>query len=1062
MTKSTYPNLDLGLIGNCTFGGLIDRMGRIVWCCLPRFDSKPVFTALMTDEADPTDGVFAIEVEDFARSEQAYVPNTAILKTTLHDAHGHGVEITDFAPRFLARGRVFRPRSIVRIVRPLDGATRVRVRLRPHSDWGTNEPTITHGSNHIRYVTSDYTMRLTTDAPVDYVLHGTPFLLDRPMAFILGPDETVSEGTAELATEFEIKTEDYWRTWTRRLALPLEWQDAVIRAAITLKLCVFEETGAIIAAMTTSIPEAPNSGRNWDYRYCWLRDAFFVVRALNRLAEVGTMEDYLRWLNNIVSRMDDTRLQPVYGIGLEAELSEATVDSVPGYRAMGPVRVGNQAHEHFQHDVYGNVIMGAAQAYFDRRLLRRPGIDDFKRLETVGGRALKLHDAPDAGMWELRTRQRVHTSSSIMCWAACDRLAKIAGFLELDARAKYWRKQSDMIRDTILKEAWSEDRQVFAESFGGSDLDAGVLLMAEVGIIDPTDPRFVSTVHKLEETLGDGPHMRRYEAPDDFGPPGDGLQRLRFLADRRAGADRRARPGARNIRSDARSAQPSRVTIGRRSPQDRRAVGELPADLFDGRHHQRRDALEQTLGQLGMSRLVVVSNRVGNPRDGASAGGLAVALSDTMSDEGGVWFGWSGEVVEDDASPRLQTKEIGKITLATTDMTPAEYEGYYLGFANQVLWPLFHYRLDLAYYHSAQLDEYRRVNRRFAEFVRNLIEPDDDIWIHDYHLIPLAAELRAMDVRNQIGFFLHIPLPPPQVLLTLPQSEWLVRSLFAYDLVGFQTTIDRRHFKRYVVEALGGRNLGNGVLECGGSSVVAHAFPVGIDVEPFRALANSRPAKQAMARAQQRNLGRVNIIGVDRLDYSKGLPQRLLAFERLLECYPENRGNVILTQVAPPTREGVEAYDDIRTELEQLSGSINGRFGDFDWTPVRYIHRTVARRTLAALFASSRVGIVTPLRDGMNLVAKEYVAAQDADDPGVLVLSRFAGAAETMTDALIVNPYDIDEVAEALQRALRMPLEERRERHANLFERVSRFDNKRWASEYLASLRACSESDAAA
>jgi GH15 family glucan-1,4-alpha-glucosidase len=303
------------------------------------------------------------------------------------------------------------------------------------------------------------------------------------------------------------------------LALPYEWQDVVIRSAITLKLCQFEETGAIVAAMTTSIPEAADSGRNWDYRYCWLRDAFFVVRALNSLSEVGTMENYLQWLQNIVSGSDGGHIQPLYGIGLEHDLVEREVNAISGYRGMGPIRVGNQAYEHFQHDVYGNIVLGAAQSFHDRRLFRPAMERAFTQLERAGDQAWHLHDQPDAGMWELRTRSRVHTSSSLMCWAACDRLAKIAHVLGQVPRAAHWAERAQHIRDKILQQAWSEKRQAFVESFGGSSLDASVLLMTEVGFIDARDPRFVSTMKALEQALCDGPFMRRYEAADDFGRP---------------------------------------------------------------------------------------------------------------------------------------------------------------------------------------------------------------------------------------------------------------------------------------------------------------------------------------------------------------------------------------------------------------------------------------------------------------------------------------------------------------------------------------------------------------
>jgi GH15 family glucan-1,4-alpha-glucosidase len=311
----------------------------------------------------------------------------------------------------------------------------------------------------------------------------------------------------------------YWRHWTRRLAVPLEWQQAVIRAAITLKLCLYEETGAIVAAMTTSIPEAPGSARTWDYRYCWLRDAFFVVRALNSLSEVGTMEDYLRWLRDAVGSIAGDHIQPLYGIGLERDIPERIVEHLSGYRGHRPVRVGNQAMEHFQHDVFGNIVLGAAQSFHDHRLLRRGTGEEFAQLERVGHRAWAVHEQPDAGMWELRTRARVHTSSVLMNWAACDRLAKIAVTFGMDERAALWRERADTIRGKILTQAWDETRRCFVESFGGHELDASVLLIAEVGLIDATDPRFVATVDALEAVLCDGPYMRRYEAPDDFGLP---------------------------------------------------------------------------------------------------------------------------------------------------------------------------------------------------------------------------------------------------------------------------------------------------------------------------------------------------------------------------------------------------------------------------------------------------------------------------------------------------------------------------------------------------------------
>ncbi|MES2978588.1 MAG: glycoside hydrolase family 15 protein [Pseudomonadota bacterium] len=514
-------SLALGVIGNCAFTALIDARGRLVWCCLPRFDGDPVFSALL-DDGDVKDAgsrAFAIEIEDFAEARQWYEPNTAVLRTQLFDHMGQCLEITDFAPRFQSRSRFFRPTTLVRRVRPIRGAPRIRVSIDVRFDWGRSEPLITRGSNHVRYVGADMTLRLSTDAPVSHLLARTPFLLTREHNFLLGPDETLTEGIADTARYFEQETLAYWRKWSQRLHIPLEWQDAVIRAAITLKLSLFEDTGAIVAAMTTSIPEAPGSQRNWDYRFCWLRDAFFVVRALNSLSEVGTMEDYVRWLFNVIVQAKGGHIQPLYGIGLENELPESMMDHLAGYRGMGPVRVGNQAQEHFQHDVYGNVVLGAAQAFHDKRLLQPAGVSEFAYLEAVGEQARRTYDKPDAGMWELRTRARVHTSSALMCWAACDRLAKIAPTLNLPERATYWRTHADAMREHILQASWSEERQSFAESFGGRDLDASVLLMIEVGFIEPKDPRFLSTLDALEEHLCDGPYMRRYEAPDDFGKP---------------------------------------------------------------------------------------------------------------------------------------------------------------------------------------------------------------------------------------------------------------------------------------------------------------------------------------------------------------------------------------------------------------------------------------------------------------------------------------------------------------------------------------------------------------
>ncbi len=453
-----------------------------------------------------------------------------------------------------------------------------------------------------------------------------------------------------------------------------------------------------------------------------------------------------------------------------------------------------------------------------------------------------------------------------------------------------------------------------------------------------------------------------------------------------------------------------------------------------------------------MSRLVVVSNRVAYLEKQNQSGGLAVALGDALRESGGVWFGWDGTVVDDGSTQTISIAQQDTVTIATIPLTERDYLEYYVGFANQVLWPVCHYRLDLVKFETAFFDGYRRVNARFADALIELLQPDDIIWVHDYHLASLASELRSRGVKQRIGFFLHIPFPPPGILLAVPVHQWLIKSLFSYDVIGFQTNSDVVNFQRFTSETIDGKVLSDGRVIAFGRTVIARAFPIGIDVESFAAMARTAAAADAIERLNRRNLARKHIVGVDRLDYSKGLPERMKAFRRLLELYPDKQKTVTLMQIAPPTREDVGAYRDIREEMEQLSGSINGEYGDFDWTPVRYIHRNVPRDQLAALFRGSEVGLVTPLRDGMNLVAKEYVAAQDADDPGVLVLSRFAGAAEDLQEALLVNPYDIDDIAHALEQALTMPLDERRSRHTALYDRVCKHDAAHWRESFLAAL----------
>ena len=515
-------NLDLAPVGNCSISSLIDRQGRHVWFCAPRFDSDPVFSALL-DDRDPAGeearGLWSIELEGMASSTQAYLRNTPILRTELVDDKGGAVEILDFAPRYRRGARIYRPVSLIRMIRPLHGAPSIRIRLRPAAGWGAKPCEITSGSNHIRYLGQETTLRLTTDCPVSHVLSERIFRLEQPLAFFLGPDEPFEGDVAAVANEMLAGTTRYWMNWVRTLTLPLEWQEPVIRAAITLRLCAYEETGAIVAAFTTSIPEHANSGRNWDYRYCWVRDAYYVVQALNRLGAADILENFLGFLRNLVDRAQGGRVQPVYGVGLEPALTERIIETLPGYRGMGPVRAGNQAYEHHQHDVYGQIVLSNVQAFFDQRLLRPATVEDFHALEEVGERAFAVYDKPDAGLWEFRTRAAVHTYSAVMCWAACDRLANAAAAMQLPDRQAYWAGRAAVIRGAIEARAWNVEHGRYAASFEGDELDASLLQMVDLRFLAPDDPKYVATLAAIEQELRRGSYLLRYAQPDDFGAP---------------------------------------------------------------------------------------------------------------------------------------------------------------------------------------------------------------------------------------------------------------------------------------------------------------------------------------------------------------------------------------------------------------------------------------------------------------------------------------------------------------------------------------------------------------
>jgi GH15 family glucan-1,4-alpha-glucosidase len=513
-------NLELGVIGNCQVSALIDRQGRYVWSCLPRLDGDPVFCSLLrNDAAENEQGFFSVELEGSTRSEQTYERNTAVLETILTNAEGARIRILDFCPRFRQFGRNFRPVMMIRMVEPLAGHVVIRAKLRPLSNYGEQPARRNVGSNHARFEAQTMTWRVSTDMSLSALLEERPIVLREPVCFVLGADETVAENIGSLAKRFLEETRGYWRDWTRELAVPFEWQSAVIRAAITLKLCSFEDSGAVLAALTTSIPEAANSGRNWDYRYCWLRDGYFTIHALNRLGATHTMEGYLAYINSVFAAARGAPLQPVYGISGEAALTERTLDKLPGYRGMGPVRVGNQAHEQVQNDVYGAVILAAMQSFFDQRLNNPADTATFEQLELAGEQCWKLYDQPDAGIWEYRGRARVHTFSSVMCWAGVDRLARIAHRLKLTEREQFWRQRANRMQQRIVAAVWNAELGTFTEAWESSSLDASVLLLAELDFVTADDPKFIATVNHLGKFLRRDKYLLRYVARDDFGLP---------------------------------------------------------------------------------------------------------------------------------------------------------------------------------------------------------------------------------------------------------------------------------------------------------------------------------------------------------------------------------------------------------------------------------------------------------------------------------------------------------------------------------------------------------------
>jgi GH15 family glucan-1,4-alpha-glucosidase len=518
--QTREQNLDLALVGNSTVAALLDMDANLVWCCFPRFDGDAMFCSLLRRWQKEDDfGFFAIELADHRQSSQRYEPDTAIVVTRLEDSRGGAIEVIDFAPRFRRFGRMFCPTMLVRQVRRVAGSPRITVRLRPARNYGRSRPETTQGSNHIRFITDEFVLRATTDCPVSAVVEERAFLLRDEINFVLGPDETLQGSVAEVCRSFREYTDEYWREWVRGLSIPFQWQEEIIRAAITLHMAVYEDTGAIVAAVTTSLPEAPTGGRTWDYRFCWLRDAFFVVNALNRLNTTRTMERYIDYIINIATGNEAEHLQPMYRLNGVAECRESIIETLPGYRGIGPVRIGNQAYEQIQHDTYGSAVLAATHVFFDRRMVGRANQALFRELEPLGRRAVKFWDKPDAGLWELRGSQRVHTYSSVMCWVACDQLAKIAVRLKLAEDAQRWRSEADRIHATICERAWNEGKKSFVSTFGGDQLDASLLLLNELHFLRADDPRFAGTVAAIERELKRGEFVFRYVEQDDFGTP---------------------------------------------------------------------------------------------------------------------------------------------------------------------------------------------------------------------------------------------------------------------------------------------------------------------------------------------------------------------------------------------------------------------------------------------------------------------------------------------------------------------------------------------------------------
>ena len=557
-------------------------------------------------------------------------------------------------------------------------------------------------------------MRLTTNAPLSYIVNEITFPLTRPLTLIFGQDEPFLTGIDATCRDFLERTRQHWLDWSRNLAVPFEWQSAVIRAAITLKLTSFIETGAIVAAHTTSIPEAPQSTRNWDYRFCWLRDAYFVVDALNRLGATQIMESYINYIMTIAT--DPSRIQPVHGIVPFSSLEESVAPDLKGFLGHGPVRVGNQAALQIQNDVYGSVVLAATQMFVDERL---PIVGDESLYPAAGetGRAGAVAGvrARRGPVGISRTRARPHLFGHPVLGRLRPARPDRAPARNRRPR-KYWQAHAHGLRERILSEAWDEKQGALTGAFGAPDLDASVLLVSELGLLPSNDPRFVKTCEAIGRDLMRKGRIMRYVAPDDFGAPETALSGVQLLVHRRAPPDRADRGGAPPVRIDPRQPQRLRAPVGGHSSGDGGALGQSAADLFHGGHHQYRDAIIVELGGRMGPRLIIVSNRVAvpDPPGAPLAGGMAVAVKAALKNRTGMWFGWSGAVTDEPTGePRIV--ELNKVTYVLIDLSKTDIQEYYNGLANSVLWPILHYRVDLQEYSRADASGYMRVNRLFAD-----------------------------------------------------------------------------------------------------------------------------------------------------------------------------------------------------------------------------------------------------------------------------------------------------------------------------------------------------------